>query len=210
MQSVVDAQGIRFVIQEFMPGATCDELDDNVVMQLLDLHDRRLDLAEPGDPVHWPKALFKTLTVGGEKYCLHSSLRDHDQRTRSLIGRIEKFGGSIDELAMTGNDIVHWDLHPGNLLIDGGSLVAIVDTDFAVVGDAHFDLVTLALNSLRIPCSPRVKSLLSSVAFEELDDVRTQTYLAHHFVRYLDWTISKHRSDEIEFWLKCAEEMLRI
>ena len=64
----------------------------------------------------------------------------------------------------SGRDIVHWDLHSGNLLISNGSLAAVVDTDFAVVGDASFDLVTLALTSLTIPCEPGVRTRLFASA----------------------------------------------
>jgi hypothetical protein len=96
-----------------MPGLPCEHLDHRLVDQLLDLHERRLGLARPEDPVHWPTALIATLTVGGEGYCMHSSLYDFDRRTRSLVERIEAFGYSIDpeELRPRVLDIVHWDLH---------------------------------------------------------------------------------------------------
>jgi aminoglycoside phosphotransferase (APT) family kinase protein len=148
-------------------------------------------LARPNDPVHWPTALIETLTVGGEGYCLHSSLRDFDGRTRSLVERVEAFGSTIDESALIGRDIVHWDLHGGNLLVADGSLTAVVDTDFSVVGDASFDLVTLALSSLTFPCE-------------------AQSYLAHLFIRILDWPIRRGQFDEVEFWLARADELLKI
>lgn len=208
IQTVVDTQGVRFFLQEFMRGQPVTELSHQIVDQLLDLHARRLGIARQDDPVHWPSALIKTLTIGGESYCLHSSLRDYDDRTRSLVARIEVFGSLIDEPGFDGHDIVHWDLHPGNLLMDEGSLSAIVDTDFAVVGDAGFDLVLLALTSLTLPCELGVRSQLFAVAFDELDELRAQAYLAHLFVRFLDWPIRRNRPDEIEFWLNRSDEML--
>ena len=209
-QSVVDAGEVRFVIQEFMPGSPPDHFDHRLVDQLLDLHARRLGLAQPDDPVHWPTALIETLVVGGEGYCLHSSLRDFDGRTRSLVERVEAFGRTIDGSALVGRDIVHWDLHGGNLLIADGALSAVVDTDFSVVGDAGFDLVTLALSSLTLPCAPGVRSRLFRSAFAELDDLRAQSYLAHLFVRNLDWPIRRGQHDEVDFWLARADELLEI
>jgi thiamine kinase-like enzyme len=210
IQTVVDTQGVRLVLQEFMPGGPITELGHRIVNELLDLHGRRLGLARPGDPMHWPSALIKTLTTGGDSYCLHSSLRDYDDRTRSLIARIEAFGNSIAEADLDGHDIVHWDLHPGNLLMDEGSLSAIVDTDFAVVGDARFDLVMLALTSLTVPCEAGARSQLFAAAFDELDELRAQTYLAHLFIRLLDWPIRKDRPDEVAFWLSRSDEMLHL
>lgn len=52
VQSVLDVNDVRFVIQEFMPGLPCEHLDHRLVDQLLDLHERRLGLARPQDPVH--------------------------------------------------------------------------------------------------------------------------------------------------------------
>jgi aminoglycoside phosphotransferase (APT) family kinase protein len=154
--------------------------------------------------------LVETLTVGGEGYCLHSSLRDFDGRTRSLVERIEAFGSTIDGAELIGSDIVHWDLHRGNLLVDQGSLAAVVDTDFAVVGDARFDLVALALSSLETPCDPGVRTRLFSSAFDGLDEVRAQAYLAHLFIRIIDWPVRRREPDEVAFWLARADELLQI
>jgi aminoglycoside phosphotransferase (APT) family kinase protein len=154
--------------------------------------------------------LIETLTVGGEGYCLHSSLRNFDGRTRSLVERIEAFGNTIGESDLLGGDIVHWDLHGGNLLISNGSLAGVVDTDFCVVGDGSFDLVTLALTSLTIPCEPGVRTRLVAPAFDDLDELETQAYLAHLFIRIIDWPIRRRQFDEGEFWLARADEMLKI
>jgi len=209
-QSVVDTEEVRFVIQEFMPGSPPEHVDHQLVDRLLDLHSRRLGLARPDDPVHWPTALIETLTVGGEGYCLHSSLRDFDGRTRSLVDRVETFGSMLRESDLIGRDIVHWDLHGGNLLIAAGSLAAVVDTDFSVVGDASFDLVTLALTSLILPCEPGVRTRLFAAAFDDLDDLKAQAYLAHLFIRIIDWPIRRRQFDEVEFWLARADELLKI
>lgn len=209
-ESVVDAREVRFVIQEFMPGIPPQQLDHRLVEQLLELHSRRLGLARSDDPIHWPTALIKTLVLGGEGYCRHASLRDYNRRTRSLIERVEAFGDTIDAEDLTGDDVVHWDLHPGNLLIDDGALAAVIDTDFSVVGDAAFDLVMLAMTSLSLPCEPGVRTKLFAAAFDHLDDLRAQVYLAHLLIRLIDWPIRRGQPNEVEFWLARAEELLEI
>jgi Ser/Thr protein kinase RdoA (MazF antagonist) len=153
---------------------------------------------------------WQTLTVGGEGYCHHESLRTYDERTARLLARIESFGRTIQPDDLPGNDIVHWDLHPGNLLQEGGSLTAIVDTDFAVVGDASFDLVMFALMSLSLRCEDGVRERLFAVAFDELGDLRTRAYLGHLFIRLLDWPIRKGRSSDVDFWLGQADRLLSL
>ncbi len=208
--SVVDTREARFVIQEIMPGTPPEHLDHRLVEQLLDLHSRRLGLARPEDPKHWPTALIRTLVLGGEGYCCHASLRDYDDRTRSLVERVEAFGSTIDGQDLTGDDIVHWDLHPGNLLIDNGVLAAVIDTDFSTVGDAAFDLVILAVTSLTLPCEPGVRTRLFASAFDNLDELRAQVYLAHLFIRLIDWPIRRGHPDEVEFWLARVDELLEV
>jgi Phosphotransferase enzyme family len=208
-QSVLDVNDVRFVIQEFMPGVPCERLDHRLLDQLLELHERRRGLARPGDPVHWPAALLATLTVGGDGYCLHAPLRDFDRRTRSLVERIEAFGYSInpDELRPRARDIVHWDLHAGNLLVSDGSLTAVIDTDFAVVGDAQFDLVTLAVTSLAVAAERDVRERLFAAA-GDLGSRPAQAYLAHLILRVIDWPIRRGRPGEVERWLRAARELL--
>jgi thiamine kinase-like enzyme len=208
--SMVEGDGILFVLQEFMAGAAPAAIDHRLVDQLLALHDRRLGLAEPYDPVRWPANLLTTLTVGGKGYCRHGSFRRYDTRTRSLIERIEAFGASLEADDFVGRDVIHWDLHPGNLLVDAHGLSAIVDTDFALIGDAAFDLVMLAVTSLALRCEEGVSARLFAEAFDQLDEVRTQTYLGHLFVRLIDWPIRRNSASEVDFWIAKAEELLTI
>ncbi len=209
-ESVVDSEGITFIVQEFMPGTPPNTLNHGLIDRLLELHARRLGLADPHDPVRWPANLLTTLTVGGHGYCRHDSLERYDDRTRSLIGRIESFGRSLKADDFTGGDVIHWDLHPGNLLVDGGELSAVVDTDFALIGDAGFDLVMLALTSLQVDCDPGVRSRLFSEAFDHLPPLRAQAYLAHLFVRLIDWPIRRNSPTEVDFWLARADELLTV
>jgi hypothetical protein len=207
-QRTVVGPDCLFVLQDFMPGAPVAMIGHDMVDRLLELHRNRLGLARPGDRSRWPGILITTLTVGGNGYCLHQSLRDHDERTARLLARIEDVGHRIDPRDLPGHDIVHWDLHPGNLLQDHGSLSAVVDTDHAAIGDAAFDLVLLALGSLSGQCEKGVRSRLFAAAFDGLGELRRRAYLSHFFLRLLDWSIRRGREDEIEFWLDQSQHML--
>lgn len=209
-QSIIDSEEISFIIQDFMPGTPPRAIDHRLIDRLLELHSRRLGLAEPNDPARWPQNLITTLAVGGNGYCRHESFHGYDERTRSLIMRIESFGCSLRGEDFVGHDVVHWDLHPGNLLVDGGDLSAVVDTDFVIVGDAGFDLVMLALTSLSVECEPGVRSRLFTEAFNLLDELRAQAYLGHLFVRLIDWPIRRNSLNEVDFWLARADELLTI
>ncbi|MHB1518480.1 MAG: aminoglycoside phosphotransferase family protein [Acidimicrobiales bacterium] len=208
-QTVEDGQCL-FVLQQLMPGRPLEEIGHRIVDQLLVLHSKRLGLARPGDPSHWPTALIEILTVGGHGYCRHESLSSHDQRTARLVAGIEEFGRTLRPGDLAGADIVHWDWHPGNLLEVGESLSAVVDTDFVVTGDAAFDLVMLALTSLTVRSEPGVRRRLFRAAFDDLDEIRARAYLGHLFIRLIDWPIRRGSAGEIDFWLDQASKMLRL
>ncbi len=138
---------------------------------------------------------------GGQAYCLHESLRGYDARTAALVEEIEVFGTALDPDDLRARDIVHWDFHLGNLLAQNGRLSAVVDTDFCVVGDAAFDLVTLALSTSTVTCASRLRRELLRLALDPLPPVRRTAYLGHLFIRFLDWPIRRGSDGEVEHWL---------
>ena len=204
-QRIVEAPGCLFVLQSFMAGQPVRTFTSALADELLALHRRRLGLGAERSVKPWAERLIRTLVVGGQGYCLHESLRRYDARTASLVEEIEAFGARLSPDVFAGHDIVHWDLHPGNLLAQDGELSAIVDTDFCVVGDAAFDLVTLALCSGTVPCASGVRRELFHQALDPLPPLRRTAYLGHLFVRVLDWPIRRGSADEVEFWLAQVE-----
>lgn len=205
-QQVVEHDDLTFVLQEFMAGDPVVELSAPLVDHLLTLHERRLGLARAGDPNRWADQLVETLVDGGRGFCLHEPLRTYDHRTRRIVERIEELGRSLDRADLGGDDVVHFDLHAGNLLHTNGRLSAIVDLDFALVGDAGFDLATLAVSSLESPERAVSDHLFETV--DTLDPRRRQAYLAHLVLRILDWPIRKGRTADVEFWLGQADRLL--
>ena len=207
-QWIVEDGDRLFVLQELVAGAPVDVLSLPLLDQLLDLHERRLGLADPAAPTTWPDHLVETLVAGGSGYCQHRPLLEFDDRTARLVTRIEAIGGELQHAHLAAADLVHWDFHPGNLLQIEGRLSAVIDNDFATVGDAAFDLVTLALTSLTVPCEPGVRDRLFARTFDDLDEVRRKAYVGHLLIRFMDWSIRKGRVDEVDLWLHQAERFL--
>ncbi len=207
-QDVVEHGGSLFVLQQFLPGTPVDELTHELVDQLFELHEQRLTVTVTDPGSAGPDELIRTLVTGGRGYCLHAPLRAYDPRTARLVERIEAIGRSLDPDQLPGDDVVHWDWHPGNLLQAKGRLTAVIDTDFATTGDARFDLVTLAATSWTVPCAPGVRDRLTHAAFDTLTEQQHAAYGGHLLLRFLDWPIRRHRPDEIEFWLARVEDLL--
>jgi Phosphotransferase enzyme family len=202
-QRSVETPECLLVLQSFVAGTPIEILTSGLVDELLQLHGRRLGLGLGEERAAGRSAqhLRRTLVEGGRNYCLHDSLRGYDARTAGLVAEIEAFGARVDPDDLRGRDIVHWDWHLGNLLAHNGLLSAVIDTDFCAVGDAAFDLVTLALSSTTVTCASDVRRELFHRALDPLPPVRRTAYLGHLFIRVLDWPIRRGNDDEVEHWL---------
>ncbi len=204
-QRALQADGCLLVLQEFMTGDAATVLTPSIVDDLLRLHDARLGLGGGRSSGPWAERLIETLARGGHGYCDHASLRRYDARTSELVREVEAFASTVVPAELEGEDLVHWDLHPGNLLIAGDTVSAVIDTDFCAVGDAAFDLVMLAVASAAYGCSPDVRRRLREAALDPLPAIRRKAYLGHLFVRFLDWPIRRGADSEVEFWLSEVE-----
>ncbi len=207
-QRTIESDSCLFVLQEFLPGQPVRYFSNVILTQLLELHEARIGLARLEDTSSWPDELLHTLVLGGQNYCLHSSLRNYDARTARLLDRIVEIGRGVEPSDLPGADIVHWDLHSGNLLQINDGLTGIVDTDFVKVGDAAFDLVTLAVSACATECEPGLRELLLERAIEPLSEVCRHAYVAHLLLRFIDWPIRRGRTDQVEFWLSQSDRLL--
>jgi thiamine kinase-like enzyme len=207
-QHAIEDDGWLFVSQEFMPGETVTRLTHGLVDEVLSLHDRRMDLDAADESNRWGVEMITILVDGGKGYCLHEPLRTYDERTRRVVEQIEAIGAVLTPADLAGNDIVHADLHTGNLLQLNGQLSAVVDLDYARVGDAAFDLACLAVASLGVDADAGVRKRLFAHGIEALDGARRAAYVGNLLLRNLDWPIRKNRPNEIEFWLQQSDRLL--
>lgn len=203
-----EADGWLLFAQEFMEGVMVEHFTTAMLDEFLPLHAARIGLAASDDLDQWSEDLIQTLTVGADTYCLHEPLRSHDPRTRRVVERAEEIGRMLRPEQVHADDIVHWDLHPGNILGAAGRLSAIVDNDHVRAGDAAFDLLTLAVCALGLSADDEARERLVAIGIDDLDDDRRRAYGAHILVRFLDWPIRKGRLEEIEYWLPLADRLL--
>ncbi|WP_239487998.1 phosphotransferase [Streptomyces durocortorensis] len=188
-------------VQELLPGMKIDRLDLRGLVQALQLN--RLQAGRLADLPGVPAAeLF--LRQDGPGYCLHEPLRRHNRRSAALEQWVAAVGaGHPGRLA--GDDAVHMDFHPGNLLAADGSITGVIDWDGAARGDHRFDLVTLRFGIHGGGADPRVTRHLDAVLDAVPEDVLRPAW-AHMSLRMVDWAIRHFTSSEVEHWLDLAEQ----
>jgi hypothetical protein len=201
-QRVYVADVVTAVVQELLAGTTGRPMTNSLVDQLLAINVLQSGLAdEPPDA--WRNTMATSLTDGLVGYCEHGSLL-HDARTVKLLDRIRSVGRDLDLGALSADDIVHYDLHPGNVLtLDDDHLSGIVDWT-AFVGDRLIDVVMLAFTSMQT-ASDDTLDLVWSAVFDMDSSDRTAAYVAHSVLRLVDWIIRHSGRDEAE-WAVVAGE----
>jgi hypothetical protein len=167
---------------------------------MITVTDRLEGLLATGGPPH-PTDLY--LTGDGPGFCLHEPLATYSPRSARLLEHIHAVGA--DGSAMIGDDLVHFDFHPGNVLTENGELTGVVDWDGATRGDRHLDLVTL-----RFTLTGRAPHLTGPLddRLSTLSDRRRRAYWAHLSLRQVDWSIRHHDDATVEKWLTVAESGL--
>lgn len=137
----------------------------------------------------------------GPGFCLHEPLAGYDRRTARLLDWIREVGRDY-EMPDDG-DLVHFDYHPGNILVrDDDRICGVVDWDGTRRGDRHLDLVTLRFDLGRR--APDLTGQLDELLRSAVSAERLRAYWAHMSLRQVDWAIRHHTSSDVDVWLSVA------
>jgi hypothetical protein len=199
------ADGGFVVLREFVAGVR-PHLSVDVITSLLELTERRRGVLEGTGYEKEGTRLY--LIDDGPGFCLHGPLRDHDRRTRRLLDWIEAVGRSEAD-AVVGDDLVHFDYHFGNVLVDPrdqARVAAILDWDGASSGDVGIDDVILALDLVLYNAEPALVQQIADHLAQATTESARRAYWAHGLLRLVDWRLRHSPEDGLD-WLPRAEAL---
>jgi Ser/Thr protein kinase RdoA (MazF antagonist) len=190
-------------VQELLPGAPIARLEVAELEQALAFNALQADLLADRPDI---PSLDLFLLTDGPGFCLHGPLRAHSRGTARLDEWITSVGAEHPG-PLRGDDAVHVDFHPGNLLAVDGEITGIIDWDGAARGDRRFDLVTLRFGVHGADPVPAVVARLDAVLDEFPDDVLGPLW-ASMSLRMVDWAIRHFSPADVDHWLDLAESRL--
>lgn len=191
------------LVHELLPGAKIDHLDARHFDRVTEVHRLQANALEGRSDI---PAYQLYLRDDGPGYCLHEPLRQFSSRTAALERRISEYGAEHPGY-LPGNDAVHGDFHPGNILCADGVITGVVDWDGAARGDHRFDLVVLRFGIHPAGADREVIERLDTL----LDDLPEEVLLpawAHMSLRMTDWAIRHFPPGQVEQWLDLAEQRI--
>jgi aminoglycoside phosphotransferase (APT) family kinase protein len=190
------------IVQELLPGAPPAVTGRRTVESMIEANRRcrgilagRHDLPNP--------SLY--LRADGPGYCQHGPLAHYDRRTARLLAEVEEIGAAVPE-QLAGDDLVHFDFHPENVLVDAaGAVTGVVDWDGAGRSNGYLDLFTLRFDlAHRAPDLGRwLGERLRAAASEEV----ILACWAHMSLRLVDWSIRHYAASYVTTWLEVAEAL---
>lgn len=196
MHAIGQLPGLVYWAQERMsgdpldpgPGAPDFKAVARFLPEVIRLNDAQVGLGT-GDVREWPALIRRTLTSGGDGYCLHRTL-DDNPGTRELLAAVRRAGDRFGADIPPGNDFVHYDFTPANLLSDSTVITGVIDVNPPLLaGERAFDLATMLFycydhHEFRSVLLPRLLELVTpGVAC---------AYLGHIVLRQADWSLRHH------------------
>jgi Ser/Thr protein kinase RdoA (MazF antagonist) len=189
------------VVQELMPGSAPDPAGPRTVESMVELNGRCRGLLSgqpgPGAPLY--------LRTDGPGFCLHGPLSGYSAATAQLLAEVELIG-VMAPVRLPGDDLVHFDYHPGNVLADAaGTVTGVVDWDGAGRGNGYLDLVTLCFDLART--APELGRWLGGQLRGAVAEELALACWAHLSLRLVDWSIRHKTASHVENWLGIARQL---
>jgi hypothetical protein len=181
--------GLAFWVQEKLPGTALDPGPGHAAVarllpELIARNDAQAGLGT--GPGGWPSLLLGTLATGADGYCVHATLAARPD-TRELLRVVRRIGDRCGPAVPAGDDFVHYDFTPANLLSDGTAITGVIDVNPPVLaGDRAFDLATLLFYCYD---HDGVRERLRARLLELASPPAARAYLAHMVLRQVDWSL---------------------
>lgn len=190
------------IVQELLPGRPPATVGRRTVESMVAVNRRCRGLLAGRHDLPAP-SLY--LLADGPGFCLHEPLARYDRRTAQLLAEIHEIGAAGPE-HLSGDDLIHLDFHPENVLIDdAGTVTGVVDWDAIGRGNGDFDLITLRFDLARR--APDLGSWLGEQLADRVPDEVAQVCWAHLSLRLVDWSIRHLTPADVNAWLDVAETL---
>ena len=181
-----------FWVQERLPGAELGEGSvSRFLPELFCLNDAQAGLGARSDRSRWRSLLTETLATGADGYCVHATLESRPD-THAMLDVIRRVGERYCADIPDGDDFVHYDFTPANLLTNGASITGVIDVNPPVLaGDRAFDVATLLFY---LYDDFEVRARLHRRLLDLTHRRAADAYLAHMVLRQVDWSVRHYPS----------------
>lgn len=203
-----------FLVQERLLGRPPAAITPAVISAIIEVNERFAHALQQQPDV--PQVEL-CLTNSGLARPRHEVLARHSDRSRAILNRIRRIGRTAPDVA-AGDDLVHIDLTPDNVLFDDhGAITGVIDWNLGVYrGDRHlalvktrFDLEWCLHEQDHHDALDDAADTLDAYLDAAVGQHILKTYWAHRMLYQLYFTLPNAPADVIDWHLDVAEVRLR-
>ncbi|QBD76733.1 hypothetical protein EPA93_12245 [Ktedonosporobacter rubrisoli] len=194
-----------YSIQDVLPGSPIQTMTPALLPRLFELNRLQLGRAISGR-TDWHQEVVKTVLLGGDGYCIHTSLQQHSQVTVDILRTLQSLVTAYRDEPHSSNDIVHGDFQHANILVQDEQISGVVDWDSFGAGDCIFDIATLLFYAYD---NLKVRKQLWDYALSQASLKLLSIYLAHMILRQIDWSLCYHDQSTGEHYIKRGQMLLQ-
>jgi aminoglycoside phosphotransferase (APT) family kinase protein len=144
--------------------------------------------------------------IGFPNFCNIETLRSYSAESAAMLDSLQRIVTAHAHECPQRNDIVHFDFHTNNILMEGDRITGVIDWEGSVSGDCAFDLATMLFYVWPFE---ELRDQLWRVLLDRAPRGAAAVYLAHMIVRQLDWSMRNHPSDEVTRYLRIGGDIIR-
>jgi aminoglycoside phosphotransferase (APT) family kinase protein len=194
-----------YSLQRELPG---EPLGSRVSLALLPqlLHLNDLQLGRGDSENDEPQRIIRGVMEGYADFCIIDTFRVYSVESARMLRVLQRIVAGRARECRKRNDIVHFDFHTNNILIEDDRITGVIDWEGTEIGDCAFDLATLLFYTW--PFADFREGLWRAL-LERTTLGAIAVYLAHMIVRQLDWSMRHHQRETVERYMNDAREILR-
>jgi aminoglycoside phosphotransferase (APT) family kinase protein len=203
--------GTTYLVQDSVPGTPMPTLTDTYLDQIFTLNDLQANLnphPEANALESWSGYVYEVVFARTSVWV--TALGNHSQATLSLLTALRLATSPYAATVLPNTDVVHGDLHTGNILVQHGQITGVIDMVYAGYGTRAIDLATLLHTSDSADYAPAVRSRLRAHVIENFGSEVYAICMAYRAIVTVAWAIRKGLPEWVDYfvragWAVCEE-----
>ncbi|HJZ47638.1 MAG TPA: phosphotransferase, partial [Roseiflexaceae bacterium] len=137
------------------------------------------------------------------------ALGNHSQATASLLAALRQASRRYAAVELPNTDVVHGDLHIGNMLAQDGRISGVVDMVYAGYGTRAIDLASLLLNMESDDYAPAIRDRLRARIIGQFGPAVYAVCMVYRVIVTLVWAIRQDSPEWIDHFLGAGWALLK-
>ena len=197
--------GTSYLVQEFVPGAPMATLTEAYLDQLLTLNYLQANLnprPEANALESWSGYVYEAVFARTSVWV--TALCNQSRATASLLTELRLATSRYAATVLPNTDVVHGDLHTGNILVEQGQITGVIDMVYAGYGTRVIDLATMLHTMDSGDYAPAVRQRLRAHVIECFGSDVYAICMAYRVIVTVEWAIRQGRPDWIDFFVRAG------